>query len=51
MKQQPERQWNHAVRLRPASVEEAGLCYENPSPERRNEPACSEGRLIDSINC
>ena len=37
--------------LRPASIEEAGLCYENPSPERRNEPACPEGRLIDSINC
>ena len=37
--------------LRPASMEEAGLCYENPSPERRNEPACPEGRLIDSINC
>lgn len=34
MKQRPERQWNHAVQLRPASVEEAGLFYSQVEEDR-----------------
>ncbi len=34
MKQRPERQWNHAVQLRPASVEEAGLFYSQAEEDR-----------------
>ncbi len=34
MKQRPERQWNHAVQLRPASVEDAGLFYSQVEENR-----------------
>ena len=34
MKQRPERKWNHAVQLRPASVEEAGLFYSQVEEDR-----------------
>lgn len=34
MKQRPERQWNHAVQLRSASVEEAGLFYSQVEEDR-----------------